>query len=399
MSNIEASVADTANAGSVKADWAQLATDLSEVVVEPKVEPVIEPEKKPEEIVIEPKVEPIIEPKIEPTPEETAKLAEEAKIAEIKELGLPETATQVEIDAAKLAANTNKPLEFKIDDIQNIPQTYTEGTFQALAKDVFGIDLPTESLESFKESFVPRAEFDKVQNVTIDTLLSTLRPEAATAIKLIQMGIPEEQVFAPTRSIDYHLSLDDVALVRADLELQKDLTPEIIDNKMELLSAEPHKLKVTADELRVYLNRAKTDILENGSAILQKYEQDKQNATLHQKQLERTQVTNELNKVQSFMGVPISKEVTEAFIRKYNNGLYDNDLNNPASKAQFILQKEMQEKLTKHIQNKAFEKVIVEQRAKDLNIPPIIGGAAQMVDVQKQPITNQWEQLVNELKT
>lgn len=399
MPNLETTVVETTNTGSVKADWAQLAAELGGTKVETIVEqPKVEPEVKPEEIAIEPKVEPtpepVIEPKVEPTAEEKLKLETETLVTEAKELGLPETATRAEVDAEKAK---NKPLEITLEDIVNVPPVYKEGTFQALAKDVFNVDLATESQEEFQKAFVPRSELEKLQNVTLDTVLSGLKPEVATAIKLMQMGLTEDQVLQPTRDIDSYLALGDAELVRANLSATEGWTEELIDNKIEALTAE-NKLALDAAEIRIGLNHNKKKIIENRTQTLQKYEADKQSALQHQKQLEQTQIINELNNVSTYMGVSIGKDAVKAIITKYNNGLYDKELNSPAAKRDFILYKELGEKLAKHIQNKASEKAMVDQKKALLNVPPVIAGAGQKVNPEQKQPANQWELLTNDLK-
>lgn len=401
MPNIETTASDTLTTGGGKADWSAVQEDFSDVIIKTEEKPVETPvETKPEEIKIEESAKletKAEETKPEPTAEEKAKEVETLK-AEAKELGLPETATKEDVAAAKLVAEP-KSLEFKLDDIQNVPQEYEDGTFKALAKNLYNVDLADETPEAFQKAFVPREEFEKVQNITLDSLLSTLNPEVATDIKLMQMGWSREQVLAPTREIEQYLSLDDAALIRADLEAQGDLTPEIIDNKMENLAAEPQKMKLAADEMRILLNREKNQIIENRKQTLQKYESDKQAAILHQQKQERNQVTDALNNVSTFMGVPVTKEVKEAFVKKYNNGLYDTELNSPAGKAQFIFQREMGEKLTKHIQNKASEAAKMEVTKKLLNVPPVQTGAGQRVDTSKQPTDNPWGAVSEDFKS
>jgi len=379
MENTETTVVETTNAGSVKADWSAL-SDFSQVVVTPtEAAPVIE-ENKPEEIKIE---------EVKP----------EAKAEEVKpEAKTDEVKPEVKTEEVKPEDAESGALEFKADDVSDVPQTYEDGTFKALAHDLFKIDLADESPEAFQKAFVPRTELEKLQNVTLDTVLSNVKPEVATALKLMEMGMSAETVLQPTRELDAYLAMDDAALVRADLELQTDLTPAIIDDMMEKLSESPDKLKLESDKLRIYINREKAQIVEERKQYLQKYESDKQNAMLHQKTQERTQVIDAMNKISEYMGFKVSKEATEAFIMKYNNGLYDNDLSSPTSKAQFIFQKEMQEKLTKHIQNKASETAKKEATNKLLNIPPLVTGAGQKVDTSKQPTDNPWGALSEDFK-
>lgn len=387
MPNIETTAGATPTTGGGKADWSAVQEDFSDVIIkqeEKPVEPTTEP--KQEEIKIEEKLveKPTEEkPVVELTAEEI-KLAAETLVKEAKELGLPENATKEDVAAAKAKAEPT-PLEFKLDDITGVPEEYQDGTYKAFAKTVFNVDLPEESQEAFQKAFVTRDEFEKVQTTTLDTLLSTFKPEVATAIKLMQMGIPEDQVLAPTKQIEEYLALDDAALLRADFELQGDMGADVIDSEMEKLSAEPQKLKLEAEKLRIYLNREKNQIVEQRKQYLQKYEQDKQSAALELKKQEQSKITDALNNVSTFMDIPVNKDVKEAIIRKYNNGLYDNVLNDPAKKAEFLFHTELGAKLAKHIQNKASETAKADVRKQLLNTPPVISGGGNAINNNKQP--------------
>lgn len=382
MPDNQETAAATANTGGVKADWSAL-QELTDVVVEqPKAKvDVTEDAPKQEEINLEetkPEDKPADKPETEATKEE---VKPEAKKEETKE-----------------EPKEEGELEFKLEDLKDLPKEYQEGTFQALAKDL-GYEIPEESFDAFKEAFVPKSELEKVKQITLDSVLADVKPEVAVAIKLIQEGMSPEQVLAPNAAIDEFLRMDDASIVRKDFEEQGILSTEIIDNKMEQLAAEPQKLKLMADELRAYLNQAKKENIEHRNHLLQKFEQDKQKAISTQKIEERTNIKNALNNASSFMGVPLSKEIKDAIAKKYDNGAYDNDLSNPAQKAELILQKELGEKLIKHIQNKASAKAEKEVRDKLLNIPPVNGGTGKKVDTSKQPkADNPWGAL-EELKT
>ncbi|CAK0770532.1 hypothetical protein CCP3SC1AL1_510005 [Gammaproteobacteria bacterium] len=400
MPNIETTAAETANTGSVTADWGAL-KELQDVVIHeekaPETKEVAETTDslettKPEEINLDVKEE------VKEETNEEVKTEAEALLKEAKELGLADTATKEDVEAAKLKLEEDKPLiEFKVEDIANVPQDYENGTFRALAKELGG-EITEESFEAFKDNFVPRSELEKVQQLTMDNIYDSLKPETATALKLLEQGWSEEQVFAPTREIDGYLGLGDAEIVRKNFEAMGDLTEEIIDNKMESLIEDPNKLKLEADEIRILLNREKKQIIENRNNTIQQFEQQRGSVALKQKEMERTQVTDALNKASAFLGVPLSTELKQALIKKYNNGLYDNDLNVATAKAEFILQKELGDKFAQHIRNKASADAKKKETSKLLNVPPVISSAGKKVDTTKQPNDNPWGAL-EELKS
>ena len=385
MPNIETTAAETANTGSVVADWGAL-KELQDVVIHeekaPETKEVAETTDslettKPEEINLDVKEE------VKEETNEEVKTEAEALLKEAKESELIEE---------------DKPLiEFKVEDIADVPQDYENGTFRALAKELGG-EITEESFEAFKDNFVPRSELEKVQQLTMDSIYDALKPETATALKLLEQGWSEEQVFAPTREIDGYLGLGDAEIVRKNFEAMGDLTEDIIDNKMESLIEDPSKLKLEADEIRILLNREKKQIIENRNNTIQQFEQQRGSVALKQKEMERTQVTDALNKASAFLGVPLSTELKQALIKKYNNGLYDNDLNVATAKAEFILQKELGDKFAQHIRNKASADAKKKETSKLLNVPPVISSAGKKVDTTKQPNDNPWGAL-EELKS
>jgi hypothetical protein len=372
--------AATAQQDAVKANWSAIIEDHSEVVVEqPKDDVSQETAAEKDNLNTETPQD------IEPVKPEETKPETEAVKEEVKEEKKEETVT------AESVANTD--LALTAEDIAGVPQLYEDGTFRALAKEL-GVELQEESFDAFKEQFVPKTQLEEVKNLTIDNIFSGLKPETVAALKLMEQGIPEEQVFAPTRQIESYLALDDAALVRADLEATEGWTPELIDHKIESLIAD-NKIALAAGEIRIGLNQQKNQITQTRTQLLQQYEQQKQNAILQQRQQESAQFTNALNNVSEFMGVPLTKEAKDAILIKYNNGLYENDLNAAQSKVAAILHNEYGAKLAKHIQNKASEAAKLETTKKLLNVPPVSSQTGKRVETtQNNQNDSNWGALI-----
>jgi hypothetical protein len=316
------------------------------------------------------------EQKTEPAVEEKTIVDEVAKLEETKTEPKVEEKKPDEVkDETKEEVVEEKPIiEFKVEEI--LPESAKlaeEGTWLRIAQDLKLEGVTEDSWEAFdKARTAPLLkEIETLKLGQKVDYLATLKPETATALKLIEMGVKEEALFAPTREIESYLSMTPEQLVRADFELQKDKgwTDELIDAKMEELAADPKKLQLADAELRIYLNEEKTRIINERSQLVQNFESQKEAAALQRKQAEDTQFEQTLNTVSKFMDVPVNEEVKKAIITKYRNGGYDNDFSSAKSKVDLILNKELGTQLIKSLKNTAFEKGRETVTKKLANIP------------------------------
>lgn len=300
--------------------------------------------------------------------------------AAAKELGLPETATKEEIEAAKKAPSDE--LKITLEDISDVPQTHPEGSFKAFAQKL-GAEIEEDTVDSFKAKFIPKEEAEKIARVNKEALFASLSPEVAAALELKELGIPDELLLDPTKDIDNYLKLDDAELVRANLAATDGWTTEMIDTEIESL-VDSGKISHEAGKVRIDLNHQKNNILAHKTELVSKHTAQRQEVAARQKEQEKTQFIETMNKVSTFMGVTIPPEVKETFIKKYNSGLYDKDLSSVDAKVNYILKQELEGKISKHIQNKASEKAKKEVTDKLLNIPPVVenGGGRVITNVQ-----------------
>lgn len=336
-------------------------------VVQTKVEPTVTAPAEEKTIVEAPAI-------TEPTPE--AKLEAEKLVNEAKELGLPETATKAEIEAKKLESVETPLIEFKVEDILGDLKEPEDGTWLKVAKED-GLTITEDTYEAFIKAKV--APYEKqIEDLKVNNKIdyfASLKPETAANFQLLEMGIPEEQIFAPTKQIESYLSLTPSELVRLDYETRmkqgEAWTSELIDAKMEELAANPTKLQLADAELRISLTSQKEAIIQERTQLVQQYKEQKEQATLRQAQEEKVQFTTALNTVSKFMDVPLSPEVKQAIITKYNQGLYDNDFKSANAKVEHILYKELANRVVKELRNTAYEKGRDEKAKKLLAIPPV----------------------------
>ncbi len=368
------------------------------------------PEKKEEEKPVDPITPPVNEEiKIDekqPTESEITALKEEAKTlgleetatkeqietakseklkVEAKELGLAETATADEIAAAK-DAKAAQPIEFKLTDIEDAVEP-EDGTWAAVAKqEGFKIDKDFKdySYDDFKAALTAKhqQELQEAKTLSKEALFTGLDPKTATALKLLEMGVPEEHILQPTKQVDTYLAMDDIALNRADLEAMK-MTPEMIDKEMEIRTA-AGTIKHEADKLRLMLGQQKEQITKETQEYAQQWESKKEQALLAQQEQSKIQFKEAMNAVSKFMDIDVPQEIKEAVIRKYNNGTYKDVLTQPDAQAQYILFKELQHKIIPALKSAAFSKGAESQRKESLNIPVTNNNAGS----SQQPITS-----------
>jgi len=289
----------------------------------------------------------------------------------------------------------------KTEDVEGFETEPEDGTWLAVAKarglsveaDTFEAYVAAEDAKKQAEIEAVRAEVEQVKALTKEEIFSTLKPEVAAALRLIESGWEQEKVFEPTKEIDAFLALEDIELLRKDLELQK-WTPDQIDMELTILSEKDGRVKHEADKLRAILNRNKEEVIAERESVLSKYSQLQEAAVAQKRDQEVATVREGIKNIPAFMNAKIDEGAKEAVISKYLKGEYDSYINDPKSKIDLILFKEFSEKAIKHLERTSFEKGRETVTKKLSNIPPVQGQTANRVVENNQ--INQWDAL-NEL--
>jgi len=323
------------------------------------------------------------EPKAEAKPEEEAP-------ADIK---IEEEALKVEEkpkEEEKQAAETEKPtIEFSVDDIEGVEKEAPEGSWLAVAKEV-GIKIENDSFEDFQKALIEPyvKQLEETKTMTVESLFTGLKPETVAAFKLMEMGVSQEQLFEPTKQIDNYLAMDEATLVRADKEVAG-WKPEMIDAELELLTSK-NLLGHEAEKIRMALNANREAILQERQSHIEQYESKKEQAILAQKEEAKVHFKKAMDTVSSFMDVPVPAEVKEAVTRKFNSGVYDDILATPESKAEYILYKELGQKIAKTLKSTAFAQGKETIRKNLLAVPPASNNNAGQAQVTNQDTQDPW---------
>jgi len=309
-------------------------------------------------------------------------------------------AEEVKEEAPKEESAVNPLFEIKVDDIKDVPKTYEDGTFQALAKDL-GADLQEESFEAFKEAFVPKSELEKVKTTTKETLLAQYTPETAAAIEMLELGLPQELILEPTRnidnaiaSLDSALKLSSAELVRAVLENTEGWTPELIETELDELAtngklehkAQVERLNIIADKKALVEQR--TTVLNTRGELVAKHTADRQRIEQQKKEQDTSLFLKTLNDKSDFMGVPVPKEFKDAIALKFRGGLYDNQLSEAQTKVNAILFHELGGKFAKLLNDSALAKGKESEIRKAANIPPTVNSGGGQKVAKELPLND-----------
>ena len=296
-----------------------------------------------------------------------------------------ESAKETPAEPAKVeVAASDDVLELSVSDIKDLPVTHDESSWKGVASDL-GFDIAEDTFEAltqtFKENYVPKAEVEKLAAVNKESLFATLKPEVATALELIEMGVPQELAFNPTKIQDDYLAMDSASLVRESLAAQKGWDEDMVDAKMEELVSDQDKLEVQAKIIRANLNQVKQEILQEQTQLVQKFTEQKQQEVFRQKVEADNQFKEALTKESTFMGLKLSQEVKDAILTKYSKGAYENTLNAAQAKLRAILQLEYGDKFAKAVQSKAKEEGKAEIVRKLSDVPPKAAQGGSRVQV------------------
>ena len=327
----------------------------------------------PTNIQTEDVINPPADEPLEPIKTETTESAKET----------PAEPAKVEPAKVEVAASDDV-LELSVSDIKDLPVTHDESSWKGVASDL-GFDIAEDTFEAltqtFKENYVPKAEVEKLAAVNKESLFATLKPEVATALELIEMGVPQELAFNPTKIQDDYLAMDSASLVRESLAAQKGWDEDMVDAKMEELVSDQDKLEVQAKIIRANLNQVKQEILQEQTQLVQKFTEQKQQEVFRQKVEADNQFKEALTKESTFMGLKLSQEVKDAILTKYSKGAYENTLNAAQAKLRAILQLEYGDKFAKAVQSKAKEEGKAEIVRKLSDVPPKAAQGGSRVQV------------------
>lgn len=332
--------------------------------------------------------QPVVEEKPETTtddkdpneikPEGEAK-TEEKPEGEVKEEAKTEDKNP-EVDVKKEGEEEKIEIELKPEDIEGYKPKAEDGTWKA-AGELVGVEVTEESEEGFKAAIEAKYKplIEEAKKYSLEQEYAKLKPETVTALKLIEMGVPEEMAFNPTAEHEQLLKLDDASLVRKDLEGLDGWDEERVNLEMEALSENPARLKHEALKLREFLKRNANEILATREAKLQEYTQNREKAAIQQKEQHLGQVKEALMAQESFLNAKIHPDSKSEIFQKYSRGDYGDIFKDGKSVAEYLLFKAYGPKILEETRKSSYAKGYEEQAKKLHNIPIKPGEVSKVV--------------------
>lgn len=267
-----------------------------------------------------------------------------------------------------------------------------EGSWIAYAKEK-GLEITEDSVEAYEKAIIEPYEqkIADLDNKKMEDYFHDLSPQLRMRIELEKSGMTPEQIEAPFKNLEAFRKLSPVELYREDLTSKIEQIRELTDTDKAWIDAEIEK-KVESGEIdheakRIHLelDSIEKQIIDEQQAIIEKYKVNNAKHLEESRGKEIESVTKALNEIPSFMGAVIAQESKQIMARKFSEGKYDQILNDPNKKAEFIMYHELGKK--------AYEAAIAKSEAKGKtsitkelsNVPPVENlGAGKSVTPPEQ---------------
>jgi len=310
--------------------------------------------------------------------EEQKPNVEESK-EEVKETTNPESELTVENTDTEKKEGEETTEEVKLDEEtvlkledESVQNETEEGSWIAYAK-AEGLEITEDTPEAYIAAKIQPLEqkIEEVKNQKLEELLHDVDPEIRMEIELNKSGLSLQDIKAPLENIARYKSMSDVELYREDLTLRyPNATQEWIDADVEK-AVESGQIAHDAVRLRLDLDNLEAQIKQDRQQIVEKYRENNAKFLESKRSSEIESVTKALNEIPSFMGAVIAPESKQIMARKYSEGKYDQILNDPNKRAEFIMYHELGKK--------AYEAAIAKSEAKGKlsvtkhlsNVPPV----------------------------
>ncbi len=308
---------------------------------------------------------------VEPTAEELDALKTKAK-----ELGLEETATKTEIEAAEKAkADT----EWKIDEVVKSPEEENDGTWKGLIETFELGDLPADyseekgfevvqdlfnkKLEAAKSEALSEAKFDRYSDVPEEH-----RAQTEMYVELMKTGLTMEKINEPFIELAQIKAMDKEGLVRFRLEGQQGWDAEMVDAQMQKI------IEGGTIEVEYKIAKAQLDSYEQSLQGQQK--QQIEQFKNSQKQIQEQRVNQEnlklkvaLDRVPEFLGKKLPDNLKSQLAGELQTDAYRNMAGTPEEKVDYFLYRKFGKTAMANFKDRALERVVVEHKQDIHNVP------------------------------
>lgn len=334
-----------------------------------------------------------------PTTEETQALTDKAK-----ELGLPENATKEEIEKAETAKNDT---EWKVDEVVPTKEEELDGTWKGLIESFELGEIPADyseekgfevvqnlfnqKLEAVKAEAINEAKYDRYVDVP-----EQIRGEAEMVVELMKAGQTLEKINEPFIELAQFKAMSKEELVRHNLMFRYKGDEEVVDNKMQkliedgMIDVEYKSAKFDLDNYEQSLNHQRQEQIKNYKNTQQQIQTQKFNQ-------ETAKLSHALDGVPEYLGKKLTPEVKAVLKNELASGKYHKMDGTPEEKVDYLLYKRFGKAGIQSFQSRATEKVVLQNKQQQHNVPIVQNGNANRVEPEtgKTPQELRLQQLLN----
>lgn len=318
----------------------------------------------------------------ESTAEETEALKTKAK-----GLGLEETATKEQIEAAETAkADT----EWKLDEVVKSPEEENDGTWKGLIETFelgevpadyseekgFEVvqDLFNKKLDAVKNEALSEAKFDRYVDVP-----ENIRPEAEMIVELMKSGQTIEQITAPLLELAQYEAMSKEELVRSYL-LGKNKGDEEVANLLMEEAVANGKVDVYHKAAKIELDNIKQSLNGQRQQQVEIYKNNQKQIQEQRTNQENLKLKVALDRVPEFLGKKLPDNLKSQLAGELQTEAYRNMPGTPEQKVKYFLFNKFGDTAMKNFQDRALEKVVVEHKQNIHNVPIKETGNANRVE-------------------
>lgn len=260
-----------------------------------------------------------------------------------------------------------------------------------LAKEI-GFEIKEDKFEEFKQNL------DDYYKKKFEPNLGKYNAETQALFEFLEAGGTVEQYVKPTETFDRLLSLEDKALVAADLKARGEAwTDDKVTRELQRLE-EADQLDLYATHLREGLSNKKIQVQQN-IVNLQKSAATRKDTYQSQTNAEHSAaIKNSLNIVSDFMGTPLGAKQKDYITAKEQRGEYANIFADPKVKAEFLLWHEFGKQAITNLKNKSYNEGVDKYKNDRHNIPPVQSAGSAGAKGSQAPADSEeakWKALEN----
>lgn len=309
-----------------------------------------------------------------PTPEEIEALKTQAK-----ELGLPEDATKEQV-AEKVKANS----EWSVEEVTPSAEEEVDGSWKGIAQAFELGDLPadyseekgfeviqdlfTKKLDAVREEARTESKYDRYADVPEQG-----RAEAELVVELMKSGQTLQQINEPFIELAQFKAMSKEELVRNALMFRYANDEEVVNSKMETLTAD--------GKLDIEYKIAKTD-LDNYEASLNAQRQEQvKNYQGKQREIqtqrfnqESAKLNHALDRVPEYLGKKLTPEVKAQLKNELVSGKYHSIEGTPEDKVDYFLYRKFGKQGIANFKARALQDVTLQNKQQQHNVPKLETG-------------------------